>query len=292
MRVIVTGSYGQLGQELLNTAPDNWDISALPHSNLDICDIDSINKCFAEIKPKLVINAAAYTAVDKAEDESMLAFRVNSQGPENLAKASVEYNTRLIHISTDFVFDGDSNHPYKTGDDVNPMSVYGSSKLEGEQKLMANCPDNGIIIRTSWLYSKQAPNFVKTMLNLMQNNKNIKVVSDQIGCPTWSKSLAEIIWKFAERPDTTGIYHWSDAGTASWYDFAHAIYEEALILNLLIDSVEIIPITTKDYPTAAKRPAYSVLDTSETCNIMGIKPEHWRTSLRSMLLELKDPLNA
>ncbi len=286
MRVLITGARGQLGQELLNEAPVSVEISALDRDGLDISDNLAVNELLSELKPDVVINAAAYTAVDKAEQEQTLAYAINADGPRNLAAACSELGTRFIHVSTDFVFDGNCSTPYLPEDEAKPLGVYGASKLEGERNVVAQYPDGSLIVRVGWLYSRLGQNFVKTMLRLMGEREELGVVSDQIGTPTHAAGLATALWQFAGESFTTGIYHWSDAGVASWYDFAVAIMEDGVAAGKLEKAISIKPIRTVDYPTPAQRPCYSVLDKTATWTHLGVKPLHWRVALRQMLQQL------
>lgn len=286
MKILVTGANGQLGSELQKTVPKHYNIFTCDYPKVDICNSKQLDKYIGNLNPDMIINTAAYTAVDKAEEEKDRAFEVNIHGVSNVANAAIKCNARLIHISTDYVFDGKSFRPYKPDDKPSPLSVYGESKYRGEvcvREIHNNC----IIIRTSWLYSSYGNNFVKSMLKLFTDKKEIKVVSDQIGTPTWTKGLSNFIWKIVASPNITGIYHWTDAGVASWYDFSVAIMEEALDLEMIQKKISIIPVSTEDYPTLAKRPAYSVLDKTSTWKINGEIATHWRVSLKSMLEEYK-----
>lgn len=285
-KVLITGGNGQLGYELQKTTPADVDFIAYDIEELDITSTENIQSVVSEFSPDIVINAAAYTAVDEAEEEKELAFKVNAAGLENLVSVIKDKNIRLIHISTDFVFSGESNIPYLPGDPVDPICAYGKSKAEGERIILEEYPGLAVILRTSWLYSCHGQNFVNTMLRLMQKQDSIRVVSDQVGSPTWARGLAKAVWSFCGLTDISGIYHWSDAGVASWYDFACAIHEEAIQLGILEHSINIIPIGTADYPTPAKRPKYSVLDKCSTWDIIGHHSDHWRVSLRNMLKEL------
>jgi dTDP-4-dehydrorhamnose reductase len=289
MKVLITGANGQLGWELQRTRPENWQIIAFSHSELDIVDSNAVTALFQEHTPDLIINAAAYTAVDRAESETEKAFAVNVTGAENIAKATEDLQARLIHISTDFVFDGTKSQPYLTDDKPNPISVYGASKLKGEEAVLRVTGNRALILRTGWIYSVHGGNFVKTMLRLMKERDQLGVVADQIGTPTWAKSLARAIYDLADKSPPHGIYHWSDAGVASWYDLAVAIQEEALQMEILQKNTSIKPINTMDYPTPAKRPPYSVLDKTTTWEILGYTALHWRRSLRRMLEETKEP---
>jgi len=286
MHVLITGANGQLGQELLKSAPVSTKVSAVDRDGLDVSDNLAVHALLLELKPDIVINAAAYTAVDKAEQEQALAFAVNADGARNLAAACGELGARFIHVSTDFVFDGNHSTPYRPEDEAKPLGVYGASKLEGERNIIAQYPDGSLIIRVGWLYSCFGQNFVKTMLRLMGEREELGVVSDQIGTPTHAAGLAQAIWQFADESFTTGIYHWSDAGVASWYDFAVAIMEEAVAAGKLEKAISVKPIRTVDYPTPAQRPRYSVLDKTATWTHLDLKPLHWRVALRQMLQHL------
>ncbi len=284
-KVLITGSNGQLGFELRKRCPDEIEILGVDLPEADITDRDHVNGLCADFRPDVVINTAAYTAVDRAETEKKTAFAVNVDGAGNLAEAARSFGSRLVHISTDFVFDGASSRPYRVSDPASPLSVYGKTKLLGEQAVLRELPD-AVVIRTSWLYSSHGRNFVRTMLPMMGNGKQIKVVYDQVGSPTWAGGLAAVLWEAVRRPVLRGTYHWSDNGVASWYDFAVAIQEEAVRLGLLEGFAEILPITGEDHPTQAARPFYSVMDTSEIRENLGIRGSHWRENLKIMLREL------
>lgn len=288
MRALITGADGQLGWELQRTAPSAWEVKAFNRAGLDILDGEQVRRTVSELDPSLIVNTAAYTAVDRAEEEQQRAHAVNAEGARYVALAAVEHGARLIHISTDFVFDGENHRPYTSRDAPNPIGVYGVSKMEGERHVLDICRDAAIILRTGWVYSIHGNNFVKTMLRLNQDRDELKIVADQFGTPTWAKGLAEVIWRIAANRDLLGIYHWTDAGVASWYDFAVAIQEEAMDIGLLKNPASIVPIATEEYPTPAKRPPFSVLDKSRTWGALGMVSPHWRTSLRQMLVELKD----
>ncbi|MDE3170291.1 MAG: dTDP-4-dehydrorhamnose reductase, partial [Acidobacteriota bacterium] len=257
MKVLITGAAGQLGRALLKTAPGTVEVRG-SGTELDICAPAVLQSAVRAFKPALIVNAAAYTAVDRAESERDRAFAVNADGVENLARAARDYGARLVHVSTDFVFDGRKSSPYLPDDAMRPLSVYGASKAEGEDRLRALAGATAVIVRTSWLYAAVGQNFVNTMLRLMREKDGLGVIADQVGTPTWAQSLAEVIWKIAEEPKIAGTHHWSDAGVASWYDFAVAIQEEALAAGLLTRVIPIRPIATEEYPLPAKRPAYSV----------------------------------
>ena len=288
MKVLITGAGGQVGWELQQTVSTDIEITALHRVELDIADQAAVMSVIKELQPDLVINAAAYTAVDKAEEEVDRAYKVNVDGAANIARAVEDCSARLIHISTDFVFDGTGTKPYLPGDEPKPSGVYGASKLQGERAVMAETSGRAVILRTAWVYSVHGSNFVKTMLRLMAKREELGVVDDQVGTPTWAKELAKTIWLIAGKTDMQGTYHWTDDGKASWYDFALAIQEEAYGLGLLQKTIPIKPIKTEEYPTPARRPAYSVLDKTSTLEALDCKAPHWRESLIKMLTELKE----
>ena len=288
MKVLITGAGGQVGWELQRTVSTGIEITALHRVELDIADQAAVMSVIKELQPDLVINAAAYTAVDKAEEEVDRAYKVNVDGAANIARAVEGCSARLIHISTDFVFDGTGTKPYLPGDEPKPSGVYGASKLQGERAVMTETSGRAVILRTAWVYSVHGSNFVKTMLRLMAEREELGVVDDQVGTPTWAKELAKTIWLIAGKTDMQGTYHWTDDGKASWYDFALAIQEEAYGLGLLLKTIPIKPLKTEEYPTPARRPAYSVLDKTSTLEALDCKAPHWRKSLIKMLIELKE----
>jgi dTDP-4-dehydrorhamnose reductase len=282
MRVFLAGGSGQLGKELQRCKPADIELLALGSQELDIRETEIVAARVTAFRPQVVINAAAYTAVDRAESEEEAAFAVNGQGAENLAQAARTVGAYCLQVSTDFVFDGTQSRPYLSEDRTNPLGVYGSSKLAGEQLALAAYPEGVAIVRTAWLYSAFGNNFVTTMLRLMGERDSLRVVADQIGTPTWAHGLAEALWQMC-RVRPKGIHHWTDAGVAGWYDFAVAIQEEGLACGLLAREIPIQPINTVDYPTPAKRPSYSVLDKTETWAALGMTSPHWRVALRRML---------
>jgi dTDP-4-dehydrorhamnose reductase len=290
-RVLITGASGQLGRELQTTAPGPIELLAYDHARLDIADEAQVMETVQATAPTLVINAAAYTAVDRAEQEPEKAFAVNAKGTANLAQAAAVCNIRLMHISTDFVFGGDTQWLHGTDDPAAPVNTYGASKRAGEESVCNIMGEQACILRTAWVYSAHGHNFVKTMLRLMGERDSLGVVCDQIGTPTWARGLAMACWHAAAL-GMTGIHHWTDAGVASWYDFAVAIQEEALALGLLTRAIPVYPIDTKAYPTPAPRPASSVLDKTKTWQGFGQTADHWRVSLRGMLQEYKETLHA
>ena len=286
MKVFVTGAGGQLATALVKLAPADAHVIALPEAELDITRREAVLAKVAEAKPALVINAAAYTAVDKAESDAARAQAVNADGAGNLAAAAKAAGARFFHVSTDFVFDGSQSRPYRPDDLPNPLSVYGKTKLAGEEAVRGALGAEAFILRTAWVYAAGGHNFVRTMLRLMAERGEVRVVADQKGAPTWASSLAEALWAAATSPAARGIHHWTDAGVASWYDFAVAIAEEGLARGLLHKAPKVQAITTADYPTPARRPAYSVLDRSSAETLLGLKPAPWRDNLRRMLEEL------
>jgi dTDP-4-dehydrorhamnose reductase len=286
---LVTGAGGQLGRELRASAPPDWRVRACTAAELDVTHPESVAAAFGRERPDLVINAAAYTGVDAAEREAERAEAVNARGAALVAEECRRAGARLIHLSTDFVFDGTQGRPYEPGDRPNPLGVYGRTKLAGEREVLRICDHRALVIRTAWLYASHGRNFVLTMLRLMRERDRVGVVADQVGTPTWARALAESVWAAAGRPELSGLHHWTEAGVASWYDFAVAIQEEAVALGLLAHAVPVHPLRTDDYPTPARRPRYSVLDKSATWAALDRPVRHWRQSLRLMLGELVGP---
>ena len=286
MKVLLTGAAGQLGRELSLACPPSVELTGLAKNGLDITDKPAVLAAFEKYRPQLVINAAAYTKVDQAELDRDAAFAVNSTGAGNVAAAATAVGSRLLHLSTDFVFNGAQSRPYRPDDSPRPISAYGRSKLDGEKAVQSLCANPALIVRSSWIYSRFGSNFVKTMLVLMKERSRLGVVSDQVGAPTWARTLAEAIWDMAARPQMTGILHWADAGVASWYDFAVAIQTIALELGLLESAIPIEPISTEAYPTPAARPRFSVLDTTETRKELATQQLHWGKALQLMLEDL------
>lgn len=285
MNVLLLGTNGQLGWELQRTCPKNITLALCDFPKIDFCSTDSISQCISSSQPDCIINTAAYTAVDKAEQENDLAYRINYEAVLEIAELCRKKDISLVHISTDFVFNGQSFKPYQPNDTPDPKSVYGKSKLKGEQAVCKTLGNAALIIRTAWLYSAHGNNFVKTMLNLMKEKQSLNVIDEQIGTPTWANGLALAIWNAIEK-NITGTHHWTDAGVASWYDFALAIQEEGLATGLLDKTIPITPVGTHQYPTPAKRPMYSVLDKTSFRQALNLTPVHWRVALRSMLKEL------
>ncbi len=294
MKIVVTGKGGQLAWELEQTKTDEATLVSLDSHELDITNPIQVHSVLKNHSPDIVINAAAYTAVDKAESDRAAAYAVNQTGSENLAEACKELGAYLIHVSTDFVFDGTKATPYQPDDQPNPINVYGDSKLQGDKAITHILGDQATIIRTAWVYSTNGNNFVKTMLRLMSEKDQLGIVYDQVGTPTWAKGLAQMIWALVAKREKsnlrqdnkTQILHWTDAGVASWYDFAVAIQELAIEKGMLSRKIPIRPIPASGYPTPAKRPSFSVIDKSTAESTSSVETIHWRTQLSTMLDEL------
>lgn len=280
MRVLITGANGQLGGALQRTAPAWADVNAIDVEDVDLTDSAMLTARLVVEAPDVIINAAAYTAVDRAESEEVLARAINSEAVATMVEAMAASGGRVVHVSTDYVFDGASAQPYVTLAERNPQSAYGRTKAEGEDKLRAE----DLLVRTAWVYEAGGANFVRTMIRLMNERDELGVVADQIGSPTWATGLARTIWALVEK-GAAGTFHHSDDGAISWHGFAVAIAEEAHVRGLVKRIPVIKAITTADYPTPAKRPAYSLLDCSATRAYLGDQPVPWRTNLRLMLEE-------
>jgi dTDP-4-dehydrorhamnose reductase len=289
MKVLITGSNGQLGSEIRELAANysKLDLVFRNSHELDICSFEALQDFIIDHKINVVINCAAYTAVDKAEEDTEIAERVNSMGVSNLVNALEKVNGKLIHISTDYVFDGDHFLPYKELDPVSPIGVYGETKRAGELAVLKSAIDS-VVIRTSWLYSSYGNNFVKTMLRLGNEKENLGVIFDQVGTPTYARDLAKTCLEIltgvnsAKISKNGNLYHYSNEGVASWYDFAISIME------LGGKNCKVKPIQTKDYPTLAKRPQYSVLNKSKIKTDFKIEIPHWRDSLKDCIEKIKN----
>lgn len=282
-KVLITGADGQVGRELQATAPSKWQVIACGSRDLDVTRPDAVREVFERERPALVIQAAAYTDVDRAEREVDQAERVNTTGALNVAAATTRLGARMIHLSTDFVFDGKQDRPYLPEDPPNPISVYGRTKLAGEREVSRATGGTALIVRTAWVYSEYGRNFVRTMLRLMVEQERVRVVADRIGTPTWGRMLAMALWRAADRSDVQGVVHWTDAGSASWYEFAIAIQQEACGLGLLPKAVPVDPIRSDEFPAAARRPPYSVLDKTSGWATLGGPARPWRENLKTML---------
>ena len=292
MKIIISGVNGQLGKAIINSKRNNYEVIGLNKTQFDLENFKSCEDLILSIKPDWIINTAAYTKVDKAEHQKEKAYKVNSYGVENIAKVLSSYGGKLIHISTDFVFGGDISKSYLTTDICKPLGVYGASKLKGEE-LSLKFP-NVVIIRTSWLYGPVGANFCLTMLKLhkkfSEENKSLRVISDQIGCPTSTSDLAGICWEFIEKLKnkefSSEVYHWSSSGVTSWYDFAIAIGELGEKFNLIKKPAKVIPISSEEYKTDAKRPNFSILNCKKTIKKLNIEQTYWRSSLNEVIQKI------
>jgi dTDP-4-dehydrorhamnose reductase len=281
-RALITGAGGQLAIELERWAPGHFEVTSLDIERLDITSAAQIDNALAACRPEVVFNTAAYTAVDLAEKESDAADRVNHRAVDLLRAACDGFGARLVHVSTDYVFDGLSPRPYLPGDPTDPQSVYGRTKRDGEIAALRSA--SSLVVRTAWLYGAHGKNFMRTMIKLMQERDEVRVVADQVGTPTTAAGLARALWSLSAK-GATGIHHWTDAGVASWYDFAVAIREEAAAVGLGTERARVTPIRTVDYPTPARRPAMSVLAKDATWSLLGGPGVHWRDGLRETISE-------
>ena len=285
MRVLVTGATGQLGRELVRVfSRSGCELVTPSRQEMDFMVPGQVAAVVQGYRPDWVVNCAAYTRVDQAESEPGAAFTVNRDSAGRLAQAVAESGGRLLHVSTDFVFDGRQSHPYREDDLPNPLSVYGQSKLEGERAVLAALPD-ATVLRTAWVYGAHGHNFVKTMLRLAAEGKPLRVVSDQVGTPTWAADIAAAIRSLIDG-DATGMFHYTNAGQTTWHGFATAILAEAGHRGFDVRTQSVTPIPTTDYPTPATRPAYSVLDTHKIRACLPVAVPEWRDSLKNMLKEL------
>ncbi|QIG48818.1 dTDP-4-dehydrorhamnose reductase [Nordella sp. HKS 07] len=282
MKAMIVGAYGQLGRCLQAAAPAGAELVTHDLDTLDITDGNAVMAAVTAAQPHILFNAAAYTAVDRAESEEDKALAANATAVGYLAAGARATGARFVQVSTDFVFDGISGVPYAPDAPTAPVNAYGRTKLAGE----ATAGSDALIVRTAWVYAPTGGNFVRTMLRLMSERPEVRVVSDQIGTPTYAPGLAAALWRLVEL-GATGIYHYTDSGAASWYDFAVAIQEEALAAGLLSWAVPVIPITTAEFPTPARRPHYSVLDKQTTFVALGAPAPHWRAQLRAMIETIK-----
>ncbi|MBP7822127.1 MAG: dTDP-4-dehydrorhamnose reductase [Saprospiraceae bacterium] len=288
IKILLTGANGQLGSEFQYFAQNDtvYEWLFVDRINLDITDQEAVNQIFDKYQPNICINCAAYTAVDKAESDQKTAFLINETAVLNISEACAQHNCLLIHYSTDYVYDPISNHPLKETDACAPKSIYGKSKLQGEQKIINSNLKDYIILRTSWVYGRYGHNFFKTMLRFCSENKHLNVVYDQIGSPTYTKDIVSttinIIDLHIKKPelDISGIYNYSNEGVCSWYDFAQIIY------NSMNSNIELTPILTLEYPTPAPRPHFSVMDKSKTKKMFNISIPHWQQSLMQCIITL------
>ncbi|WP_434931425.1 dTDP-4-dehydrorhamnose reductase [Shewanella sp. HL-SH5] len=284
MKILIAGKNGQVGSCLVDLLEAQTELTflALEREELDITDPVQVNKIVTEFQPDIIINAAAYTAVDKAEQECELANAINNDGPKNLAHAANRINATIIHISTDYVFDGDSAESYTESDVTAPQGEYGRSKLAGEHAVAHACPKH-IILRTAWVFGEHGNNFVKTMLRLAKTRESLSVVADQFGGPTYAGDIANAILAISKQisreSNAYGVYHFSGFPHVSWHTFAEKIFEIAMDKDVILQPIKVKPITTLDYPTPAKRPANSRLNCDKIQNAFGIKQSDWQVAL-------------
>lgn len=285
MRVLLTGGSGQLGTELQKFAPAGCEIIAPTRAELDLNDLASVRSVARNAAPTRIIHAGAWTAVDAAEESSEAAHTVNAESTAVLAEIANDLNAHLLYVSTDFVFGEGHDRPISPQTSGNPLSVYGATKYAGERAVRHALGDKATIVRTSWVYAAHGANFVRTMLRLMAERDNLSVVDDQISAPTSAANLAAFCWQLVGEA-RGGLWHFSDAGVASWYDFACAIYDEGRARGLLTQDVNIQPIPTEAYPTPATRPRYSLLDKGASWDVSNASPQHWRVALCAVLDEM------
>lgn len=288
LKIAIAGANGQLGFQLVKKLTGKVQLAAYDRDSLDISDPAKVEQVLSYFAPDIIINAAAYTAVDKAEQEGVLTDAINHKGAENLARTAKSLGAVLIHVSTDYVFDGKSSIPYVEDDLTNPQSVYGKSKLDGEQAIKLHC-NRYFILRTAWVFCEHGNNFVKTMLRLAQSRTELGVVADQKGGPTYAGDIADAIISMVSQIHSTdeqrwGVYHYSGAPYVSWYEFANAVFTEAYRQKLIVSIPTVNAITTAQYPTPAKRPAFSMLDCTKIKRHFGIEPSDWHKALKHLNL--------
>jgi len=291
-KLLLTGSIGQLGLTfslLFKSSPlvHKFDLHEVDIDDFDLSDQQAIPSKLTSYSPSIILNCGAYTAVDEAEDKSELAERINADSVGLISNWCAENSCRLIHISTDFVFNGEKKTPYLPSDKTNPLGVYGRTKLEGEKHILRKLPNSGAIVRTSWLYSEFRNNFVKTMLDLMSKKAELNVVDDQIGSPTSTYSLSRVLMGLIQKEDLSGVYHWCDGASISWYEFAEQIKSYAMRQGKLNLHCRLRPVLTSDYPTKAQRPKYSVLDRSAIMNHLNIDKSEWQSELYEVISKIE-----
>lgn len=285
MRIVIAGADGQLGRCLQDSlVHTSHEVFAMGRNELDITDIQRVFECFSEVKPHVIINAAAYTAVDKAEEESDLAWTVNSIAVENLAAAADRHKALLVHISTDYVFDGTNDLPYVERDPVRPMGIYGKSKLGGEKA--AEQADRFLIVRTAWVFSEYGHNFLKTMIKLAYHRESLAIVNDQTGTPTYAGDLAVAVIRLCEAPPENGVYHFSGGEPCTWFEFAQFIFQACSEIRPSFPMPQLAPISSDEFPTPAKRPAYSVLNAEKIFQSASISSGDWRKAARKVCSRL------
>lgn len=287
MRILLTGKYGQVGRELQRVLPSLGDLFAMGRNDFDLTSADSIRKIIREIQPDVIVNAAAYTAVDRAEQEPALAQSINGSAPGIIAEEARRLGAFMVHYSTDYVFDGAAKTPYRETDPTSPLSIYGRSKLSGEDAIRASGVKH-FIFRTSWVYAAHGQNFVHTILRLARERPELRIVNDQIGAPTWARTIAEFtaLALREQREQRCGLYHLTATGAVTWFGFAKTILAEAKTLRSNLSTPTLIPVTTGEYPLPAQRPAYSRLDNSRLLTTFGLVAPDWTDSLRQCMREI------
>jgi dTDP-4-dehydrorhamnose reductase len=285
MKVLVTGANGQLGREAVSALRGaGTDVAGIDIAELDFSRPERVADGIAAYNADWVINCAAYTQVDRAEEDKALAFQVNRDSAGAVAQGVERSGGRLLHLSTDFIFDGRQSRPYTENDEANPLGVYGQSKWEGEEAIRSILPE-AIILRTAWVYGVHGPNFVRTILRLAAERSELTIVDDQVGTPTWTLDIVHCMCALIEA-DARGLFHFTNEGVASWYDFATAIVATARRLGMSVQTADVLPIPTNQFPTAAERPGYSVLDKQKIRSVLSYPIPHWRESLEAMLAAL------
>ncbi len=289
MKVLITGASGQIAKEISDTCPKSVSLHPYSKSELDISDHKQTQNMIRSLSPDIVINTAAYTNVDQAEIDKELAYEINSYALKSICQACKDSNSRLIHFSTDYIFGGSKSKAYEIDDEPNPLNIYGDSKLQGEKEILQFSDLGFIILRTSWVYSRYGNNFVKSMISLLNSKSSIDIVSDQVGTPTWARSIAILVWKIIKQDNPSGIYHYTDKGITDWYHFAKQIQEEAFKLKLINKKSQLNPVTTDfyndNYNVKAKRPLNSKLNCELLTRQLKIKQEDWQINLKKMLKE-------
>jgi dTDP-4-dehydrorhamnose reductase len=282
-RVLLTGGQGQLGVECRLAVPADVELWATDKDELDLSDSAALREAVRRFQPHWILHAGAWTAVDAAEEHEAAAHAINAEGTRALAEAAAEVEARMAYVSTDYVFSGQGSRPWQPEDPVDPINAYGRTKLAGEQALHAALGERGHVVRTSWVYGRRGANFVRTMLRLMGEGRDLTVVGDQFGAPTWAGGLARALWALTAQPTAPAILHYSDQGITTWCEFAQAIREEGLGCGLDLADSSVSPCSTEDYPTPATRPAWSPLELSAAWAAWGVAPQGWRETLHEAL---------
>jgi dTDP-4-dehydrorhamnose reductase len=284
-RALILGALGQIGTALKLSAKPGVTVVAHDLAETNICDRDAVSRAIDHAGATVVINCAAYTRVDDAETQSDEAFAANGLAPGLIAEACASAGARLIHLSTDYVFDGEAHTPYRPDARVGPINVYGASKLEGERRVLAAFPAS-VIVRTAWVHSGGGVNFIRTVVRLLTNGTPMRVVDDQIGTPTQAASIAEALWRITARQDVRGVLHFTDAGVASWFDVAVTVEETLRAAGRLAKGASVLPARSDEFPRPARRPLFSVLDKHDSWDAIGFVPAHWRQGVITSTMEL------